>query len=68
MERLNKVCRDTSTNILRAASPMTARWTLHNPVPKLAAKAVEISFFPMLVSLAFVAKLAVDNRKRIVGI
>ena len=67
MERMSKVCRDASTNILRAASPMTARWTLHNTVPKLAARAVEISFLPLLITLATAAKLAVDNRKRIVG-
>ena len=68
MERLNKVCQDASASLKRAAAPMTARWTLHHTVPRLAAKAVEASVLPMQVALATVAILAVENRKRVVGV
>lgn len=68
MERINKVCQDASASLKRAAAPMTARWTLHHTLPKMAAQAVERAFFPLLVALGTAAHLAVENRKRVVGI
>ena len=67
MERINKVCQDASVSLKRAASPMTARWTLYHTLPKLAAQTIERAFFPMLVALGMTAHLAVENRKRVVG-
>ena len=45
MERINKVCQDASASLKRAAAPMTARWTLHHTLPKMAAQAVEVLAF-----------------------
>ncbi len=67
MDTVMKACREAATTTMRNTMPMTARWTLHNTLPKLAAKAVEVSFYPGLIVLATLANLAVANRKRIVG-
>lgn len=67
MEQMQKVCRDTSVNFMRTLVPKSARWTLHHTVPAMAAKIVEISFFPLLFALAAGAQIAVQNRKKIVG-
>ena len=40
---------------------------LDHTVPALAAKIVEISFFPLIFALAAGAQIAVQNRKKIVG-
>lgn len=67
MEQMQKVCRDASVGLMRTLAPKSARWTLHHTVPALSAKIVEISFFPLIFALAAAAQVAVQNRKKIVG-
>ena len=49
------------------APKITPRWVLFNTVPRMAEQAVQAAFTPLHMWLAAGARIAVQNRKLIVG-
>ena len=65
--KLTQVAQDAGIGLKRIAQPLTTRWVLHRTLPEACGKAVEQSFYPFIWGLTYMAGLAVQNRKRIVG-
>lgn len=64
---MNKVCQDAAVGMTRAALPMTSRWMLHNQIPRVTGKMMDLAFFPLLFVLSCTALQAVATRKQIIG-